>query len=91
LAPARELYERPLHPYTQSLLSAIPVVDLSERRERIKLVGDPPSPIDPPSGCHFRTRCPLARELGTADGICADEEPPLVAKSEGHVAACHFA
>ncbi len=91
LAPARELYERPLHPYTQSLLSAIPVVDLNERRERIKLVGDPPSPIDPPSGCHFRTRCPLARELGTAEGICAQEEPALVAKSDGHVAACHFA
>jgi len=91
LAAGRELYERPLHPYTQSLLSAIPSVDLSERRERIKLVGDPPSPIDPPSGCHFRTRCPLARELGTVEGICAHEEPPLVAKQEAHVVACHFA
>jgi peptide/nickel transport system ATP-binding protein len=91
LAPGRELYERPLHPYTQSLLSAIPSVDPNERRERIRLVGDPPSPIDPPSGCHFRTRCPLARELGTAEGICAHEEPALVSKSEGHVVACHFA
>ncbi|HXH87381.1 MAG TPA: ABC transporter ATP-binding protein [Gaiellaceae bacterium] len=91
LAAGRELYEQPLHPYTQSLLSAIPSVDLNERRERIKLVGDPPSPIDPPSGCHFRTRCPLARELGTAEGICAHEEPPLVAKKEAHVVACHFA
>ncbi|MGI9110682.1 MAG: dipeptide ABC transporter ATP-binding protein, partial [Gaiellaceae bacterium] len=91
LAAGRELYEQPLHPYTQSLLSAIPSVDLNERRERIKLVGDPPSPIDPPSGCHFRTRCPLARELGTAEGICADEEPALLAKKEEHVVACHFA
>ncbi len=91
LAAGRELYEQPLHPYTQSLLSAIPSVDLNERRERIKLVGDPPSPIDPPSGCHFRTRCPLARELGTAEGICAHEEPALVAKKKEHVVACHFA
>jgi len=91
LASSQELYDRPLHPYTQSLLSAIPNPDPGHRRERIMLTGDVPSPFNPPSGCHFRTRCPLARAKGTQDGICAEQEPPLKEWRTGHVAACHFA
>jgi len=91
LAPSAELYENPLHPYTTTLLSAIPVADPDHRRDRIKLTGDVPSPFNPPTGCHFRTRCPLARKKGTQDGICAEVEPPLTESRAGHSAACHFA
>jgi peptide/nickel transport system ATP-binding protein/oligopeptide transport system ATP-binding protein len=91
LAASDELYANPLHPYTRSLLSAIPNPDPGQRRERIKLTGDVPSPFNPPSGCHFRTRCPLARAKGTQNGICAEQEPPLKEWRAGHLAACHFA
>ncbi len=86
LADRDELYEAPMHPYTKALLSAIPIPDpvLEEKRKRIILEGDVPSPINPPSGCHFRTRCPLAQE------ICKTE-PPFVQHRPNHWAACHFA
>ena len=81
------IYSRSYHPYTQALLSAVPDIKqatIGGRRERIMLQGDVPSPINPPSGCHFRTRCPLAQE------ICAKHEPPLLQVGKRHKVACHF-
>ena len=85
LAAADDLYENPRHPYTKALLSAIPIPDPTVRRERIVLKGDLPSPANPPSGCRFHTRCPMAQE------ICKVEEPPLRDIGGGHLSACHFA
>jgi oligopeptide/dipeptide ABC transporter ATP-binding protein len=86
LADAADLYARPMHPYTHALLSAVPVPDPDARedRERIRLTGELPSPINPPSGCRFHTRCWKAQE------ICSVEEPLLVARAAGHEVACHF-
>ena len=86
LANRDDLYEQPLHPYTQSLLSAIPIPDphVERRRKRIVLTGDIPSPVNPPSGCRFHTRCPIAFDR------CKIEVPPLAEYRPGHFAACHW-
>jgi oligopeptide/dipeptide ABC transporter ATP-binding protein len=85
LSPAEELYTKPIHPYTSALLSAIPIPDPEEnrRRERLVVSGEPPNPIDPPSGCVFHPRCPRATD------ICREVEPPLARYPNGHLAACH--
>jgi oligopeptide transport system ATP-binding protein len=85
LAPARALYDQPLHPYTEALLSAVPIPDPTMKRQRIRLQGDVPNPIRPPSGCHFHTRCPI-RELP----LCATERPELRQSADGHWVACHL-
>jgi peptide/nickel transport system ATP-binding protein/oligopeptide transport system ATP-binding protein len=86
LADRDELYSRPMHPYTVALLSAVPIPDTQRRtkRERIRLEGDVPSPINPPPACRFHTRCWKAQE------ICKTQEPPLIELAPGHQVACHF-
>jgi oligopeptide transport system ATP-binding protein len=86
LAGRRALYDDPLHPYTKALLSAVPVPDPTVRKTRILLKGDIPTPLNPPSGCVFHTRCPIAQFP-----ICKTEVPPLVEHKPGQFAACHFA
>jgi len=85
LADSVEIYQTPLHPYTQALLSASPIPDPTLKRDRIILKGDVPSPIDPPHGCRFHTRCLYAED------ICSQQEPQLKEVKENHLAACHFA
>jgi oligopeptide transport system ATP-binding protein len=87
LANRDELYERPAHPYTRALLSAVPVPDpkVEKKRERVILTGDVPSPVNPPSGCRFHTRCPIAKQ------ICKEQEPEFRDIGGGHRSACHFA
>jgi peptide/nickel transport system ATP-binding protein/oligopeptide transport system ATP-binding protein len=84
LADRVELYRNPQHPYTQALLSAIPVHNPKIKRERILLKGDVPSPLNPPGGCRFHPRCPVAIE------VCSQKEPPLIDLGGGHLAACHL-
>jgi oligopeptide transport system ATP-binding protein len=88
IADSRDIYKRPLHPYTKALLSSIPVPDpdLEAQRQPILLKGEIPSPVNPPTGCRFHTRCPIAQFP-----ICSEQEPPLEEKETGHRAACHFA
>jgi len=92
LAPSRELNARPLHPYSVALLSAVPIPDpkVERRRRRIILRGDVPSPVNPPSGCHFHTRCWLRERMGNPER-CVAEAPILRELSSGHEVACHFA
>ncbi len=85
LADSVEIYQTPLHPYTQALLSASPIPDPTLKRDRIILKGDVPSPIDPPHGCRFHTRCLYAED------ICSQQEPELKEVRKNHLAACHFA
>jgi oligopeptide transport system ATP-binding protein len=85
IAATHDLYTTPLHPYTEALLSAVPIPDPSAKRRRIVLDGDPPSPVHPPSGCHFHTRCPI-RQLP----LCREAAPVLEEKAPGHWAACHL-
>jgi oligopeptide/dipeptide ABC transporter ATP-binding protein len=85
VSPAEELYTKPIHPYTSALLAAIPIPDPEEnrRRERLVVSGEPPNPINPPSGCVFHPRCPRATD------VCREIEPPLARYPNGHLAACH--
>ncbi|WP_370223807.1 dipeptide ABC transporter ATP-binding protein [Cytobacillus firmus] len=85
IAEKKSLFDNPRHPYTQALLSAIPEPNRKKKKERIILKGDVPSPIDPPAGCRFHTRCPLATDL------CRQSDPELKSLGEGHQAACHYA
>jgi len=84
LTTKKELFEEPLHPYTVSLMSAIPIPDPEVKKKRVVLQGDVPSPLNPPSGCRFHPRCPIAKD------ICSKEEPPLKEVKPGHYVACHY-
>jgi oligopeptide transport system ATP-binding protein len=85
LASSKDLYTKPLHPYTEALLSAVPIPDPKIKRKRIPLQGDVPSPIQPPTGCHFHTRCPIAQQP-----LCSTEKPELKRSAAGHWVSCHL-
>jgi peptide/nickel transport system ATP-binding protein/oligopeptide transport system ATP-binding protein len=89
LADRRELFRKQEHPYTQALMSAIPVPDPTLRRQRVILKGDVPSPVNPPTGCRFHPRCPLRQEMGNP-AICAEVVPPLIELGGDHLCSCHF-
>ena len=94
IADRDALFEQPVHPYTQALLSAIPIPDpnLERQRHRIMITGDVPNPVSPPSGCRFRTRCWKFLELSEGERQrCVDESPPLIDRGHGHPSTCHYA
>jgi len=82
-AKTEELYEKPLHPYAQALFASIPIPDPTKRKERAPLLGEVPSPVNPPSGCRFHPRCPIVMD------VCPKVEPPLVDVGGEHYVACH--
>jgi oligopeptide/dipeptide ABC transporter ATP-binding protein len=82
--PSEAIHGEPMHPYTQALMSAVLIPEVGQRRDRLVLSGDVPSPLDPPPGCRFHTRCPFAME------ICRQTPPPLVEQRPGHRVACHL-
>ncbi|MCC7023924.1 MAG: ABC transporter ATP-binding protein, partial [Thermomicrobiales bacterium] len=82
--PSETVHAEPLHPYTRALVSAVLVPEVGKQRDRLVLAGDVPSPVDPPSGCRFHTRCPFAME------ICRQVQPPLTEQAPGHRVACHL-
>jgi peptide/nickel transport system ATP-binding protein len=84
IGPVEAIYDRPAHPYTRALLASRPSMDPAKRRTVPPLVGDPPNPVNPPKGCHFHTRCPIA------EARCSVEAPALEADSKGHYVACHL-
>jgi peptide/nickel transport system ATP-binding protein len=84
LAPKERIFSQPLHPYTEALMAAAPIADPRARRERLVIEGDVPSPMNPPAGCHFHTRCPYAIAK------CETNDPPLLSVAPGHVVACHL-
>jgi len=88
IAPSDDLYAHQYHPYTKALLSAVPLPDprVESQRRLVELSGEIPSPLHPPSGCRFHTRCPIAQ----VPGVCSEDEPPLEEKAVGHFAACHL-
>jgi oligopeptide transport system ATP-binding protein len=92
LAAFDALYDRPLHPYTQALISAVPIPDpdVESKRQRVVLEGDVPSPLSPPTGCRFHTRCPARRLNPQIAARCAAEEPALQDRGDGHLVACHL-
>ena len=85
IASSKDLYSSPRHPYTEALLSAVPIPDPKVKRSRVRLQGDVPSPLNPPPGCHFHTRCPIAQK-----GLCDKERPVLKDVGAGHQVACHL-
>ena len=92
LAPVKLLYRKPLHPYSEALLSSIPTMDPKVRRARIVLPGDVPSPVNPPAGCRFHPRCPLRKKLSAKEQCrCQEELPELRELASGHIVRCHFA
>ena len=84
-ASAKRLFAHVSHPYTEALLSAVPIPDPQVKRQRVRLQGDVPSPIRPPSGCHFHTRCPIAQK-----GLCDTQRPELKTVGDGHQVSCHL-
>jgi peptide/nickel transport system ATP-binding protein len=90
IGPAEAIYAPPYHPYTEALLSAVPIPDPEAEQKHIRLSGDVPSPLNPPSGCRFHTRCPRRESLPDGGKVCVEENPPWRDNGNGHRIACHI-